>query len=381
MEVVFWSSAALVLYAYALYPLVILIASRLCGQSRCVALLADQELPQLTLLIAAHNEQAVIGLRLQNALAMDYPPEKLQIIVTSDGSTDRTAEIVGGFASQGVQLIHDADRLGKAARLNLAMPQSRGEIVLFSDANTFSEPQAARRLVRWFHEPAVGAVCGRLILTDPATGRNVDSMYWRYETFLKTCEARLGALLGANGAIYAMRRERFVAIPNDTMVDDFVIPLLARLKSRCQIVYDADAIATEETPPSMQSEFRRRARIGAGGFQSIGLLWKLLDPRQGWLAFSFFSHKVLRWCCPFFLILLLASNLLLLHDPLYRVLLAIQVGFYSTSVLGMWLPGSGRVARSIRLTTMFTSMNLALLVGFFRWLSGQQRGVWQRTSR
>src|SRR5262249_30950742 len=145
-------------------------------------------------------------------------------------------------------------------------------------------------------------VCGRLVLTDPATGCNVDSYYWRYETFLKRCEGRLGALLGANGAIYAIRRELYTPIPGNTIVDDFVIPLRAKLRTGCRIVYDGDAVAREETPPNVGAEFHRRSRIGAGGFQSIGLLWRLLNPRSGWVAFTFFSHKILRWVCPFFLV-------------------------------------------------------------------------------
>ena len=140
-------------------------------------------------------------------------------------------------------------------------------------------------------------------------------------------------------------------------------------------------MAHEETPADLGSEFGRRSRIGAGGFQSIVLLWRLLDPRQGWTAFSFFSHKVLRWHCPFFLIAALAANLLLLSVPAYRWLLAAQVAFYAVSLVGAFVPGAGLAAKLVRLTTMFTSMNLALLVGFWRWISGRQRGVWQRTAR
>ena len=273
------------------------------------------------------------------------------------------------------------ERRGKSAVLNAAINELEGEIVLLSDANTDIDSQAARRLVRWFRHPPVGVVCGRLVLTDPLTGRNVDSLYWKYETFLKRCEGRLGALLGANGAIYAIRKELYQPIPSQTLIDDFVIPLLAKFKSGCSIIYESSAVATEETPADVRSEFRRRARIGAGGFQSIGMLWKLMDPRRGWVALAFLSHKLLRWLCPFFMIGGLVSNLLLLDIPFYRLILVTQFGFYLVSVLAAFLPPSIKFLKPLRLATMFTSMNLALFVGFLRWLSGTQNGVWIRTSR
>ena len=312
---------------------------------------------------------------------MDYPRDRLEIVIALDGCTDGTAEIVRRYESQGVRLLDFPERRGKSAVLNAAIDELEGEIVLLSDANTGIDPHAAHHLVRWFRDPRVGAVCGRLVLTDSHTGRNVDSLYWKYETFLKRCEGQLGALLGANGAIYAIRKELYQPIPSQTLIDDFVIPLLVKLRSGCSIIYDCAAVATEETPADVRSEFRRRARIGAGSFQSIGMLWRLLDPRQGWVALSFLSHKVLRWHCPFFMIGALVSNLLLLGIPFYRLVLMSQIGFYLVSVLAAFLPPSIKLLKPLRLATMFTSMNLALFMGFWRWFLGRQNGVWVRTSR
>ena len=221
------------------------------------------------------------------------------------------------------------------------------------------------------------------MLTDPDTGTNVDGVYWKYETFLKQCESRLGALLGSNGAIYAIRRELFEGIPPDTVLDDFVIPLLARMRTGKRIIYDPEARADEETPKGIGQEFKRRARIGAGGFQCIGMLRGLLHPRHGWTAFTFWSHKVLRWACPFLLVAALATNLVLaaVGGPLYQRLLAGQVLFYALAVLGTRLPAGRRCARWSALTTMFMSMNAALLVGFVRWARGSQRAAWDRTAR
>src|SRR4029077_7290244 len=165
----------------------------------------ESQLPTMSLVIAAFNEEAVIEERIGNALTMDYPREKLEIAVGSDGSTDTTADIVRQFADQGVRLF-DYTRRGKAGVLNATVPKLKGEIVLLSDANTRIEPEAARKLARWFHDPKVGVVCGRLVLADSPTCGNADGFYWKYETFLKTSEGALGALLGANGGIYAIRR-------------------------------------------------------------------------------------------------------------------------------------------------------------------------------
>ena len=175
----------------------------------------------------------------------------MQIVIASDGSTDKTANIARHYAELfpgRVRLFDYPVRRGKATVLNDSLPQLDNEIVVLSDANTFFEPNAVRNLVRWFADPTIGVVCGQLRLIDPRTGHNVDSLYWRYENFLKTCEGKLGALLGANGAIYAIRRSRFVPIPTDTIIDDFVLPLLIRLRHGQRIVYDREAIAEEETP-------------------------------------------------------------------------------------------------------------------------------------
>lgn len=380
IEIAFWVCVASIGYAYAIYPIVVWTLARLFGRSPVSVALTDNELPTVSLLIAAHNEEQVIARRIENALALDYPADRLEIVIASDGSSDTTAQIVRGFRDPRVRLLESPIRRGKTTVLNAAFRHVRGEIVLLSDANTFTDREALRRMVRWFADPAVGSVCGRLVLTDPATGRNVDSLYWRYETFLKRCEGRLGGLLGANGAIYAVRRSSFAGIWSDTIVDDFVIPLVTRLRHNRAIVYDSSAVAFEETPHDFSAEFRRRSRIGAGGFQSIVRLRALLSPRHGWTAFTFFSHKVLRWSCPFLLIGAVVTNLALLHQPLYRWTMAMQLAGYGFSLLGL-ATGTRPALKPLRLATMFTAMNAALLVGFWRWASGVQQGVWQRTAR
>src|SRR4051794_18278564 len=252
LAALFWACAGLVLYAYAGYAAAIWLLARVVGPERPVestsspAAAADAGVPTVSLLIAAYNEEAVIAERVRNALELRYPCQRIEIVIASDGSTDATAQIVRQFDGQRVRLLDSPRRRGKAAVVNAAVDTLSSEVILFSDANTAIDPDAAANLVRWFRDPSVGAVCGRLVLTDPTTGRNADGLYWRYETFLKRCEGKLGALLGSNGAIYAMRRELFVPIPGNTIVDDFVIPLLGKLRTGCRIIYDDQAIAREE---------------------------------------------------------------------------------------------------------------------------------------
>jgi cellulose synthase/poly-beta-1,6-N-acetylglucosamine synthase-like glycosyltransferase len=381
IAVAFWLCAGGVVYAYLLYPIILFVLARMFGKGGQAAVVDDSALSTLSILIAAHDEEAVIGERVRNALATDYPPEKLQVIVASDGSTDRTAEIVRGCTDGRVELLDFPIRRGKASVVNAAMKVATGRIVLLTDANTHLDPAASRMMVRWFADPSIGIVCGRLILVDPLSGKNVDGLYWKYETVLKKHESRLGALLGSNGAIYSIRRDAYCPIPDGTIVDDFVIPLLAKLRYGWKIVYDWEAVAREESAPDVATEFRRRSRIGAGGWQAIGLLWRLMNPRRGWVAFTFFSHKVLRWLCPFFLIGALVANSALWRSPFYAVLMALQLAFYAAALIGGHVGKGVPLSPVFRLANMFVGMNAALFVGFFRWLSGSQGGAWSRTQR
>lgn len=381
MAFAMWGCVAGVLYTYALYPALIWLCARTMGSHTSPPDATDDGLPSVSLLIAAYNEQGNIAARLENALRLDYPASKLEIVIASDGSSDATNRIVREYRDRGVRLLAYSVRRGKAAVLNAAMRELRGDIVVLSDANTDTDPAAIRKLVRWFASPSIGVVSGRLVLIDRATGTNVDGMYWKYETFLKTCESRLGALLGANGGIYAIRRALYTGIRESTLIDDFVIPLLMRLRSGCAIVYDAEAVAYEETPPEISSEFTRRSRIGTGGFQSVPVLWRLLAPSTGWIAFTFASHKIARWVCPFFLVGAFAANLMLVGHPAYAALFAAQATVYAVAAMGTRSTSQTMAAKWVRLTTLFMGMNLALLVGFWRWATTEPQGAWTRTAR
>lgn len=386
LQILFWTALGLTVYTYAIYPLLLVVLCRL-QQPRRVAspqMTApcdpDREWPMVSLIIAAYREEAVILQRLNNALLCDYPADRLEILIGCDGNEDATGELVASCPDARVRLLQFEQRRGKPSVLNDCVAQARGEILVFSDANTFFEPDAIRQLVRHFDDPGTGGVCGKLLLIDPETGGNVDGLYWRYENFLKEREGQLGALLGVNGAIYAMRRSLFQPIPSETIVDDFLIGMRIH-QQQARLIYDATAVATEESAPDIDAEFHRRARIGAGGFQSLAWLWPLLSPARGNVALAFWSHKVLRWFCPMLLVVALLSNLLLLDRPLYQVTLAAQLLLYVAALLGKSIGGASLPARLSRLPAMFVSMNAALLVGFVRWLSGRQRAAWKRTDR
>jgi cellulose synthase/poly-beta-1,6-N-acetylglucosamine synthase-like glycosyltransferase len=385
LAVILGTSLGVVLYAYAVYPALIYLLASLQGRPVAAPRSPLDKSPRVSVLISAFNEEKWIRDRVRNALRQSYPSERLDVVIASDGSTDRTTAIVRELAARHpgrIKLFDFSERRGKANVLNDVIPQLTSDLIVLSDANTFFDRAAVSKLARWFADEHVIAVCGKLDLVDAETGRNVDSLYWRYENLLKKCEGRLGALLGANGAVYAIRRSAYVRIPGDTIIDDFVIPLLMKLRTKGSLIYDAEAVATEETPPRVRDEFRRRARIGAGGFQCLARLWPLALPTAGWTSLAFISHKVLRWFAPLLLLLALASNVALaILDPAFRPLLGLQAAFYLTAGICGLLPGNSAPVRWLRLTTLFAAMNFALAVGFWRWLSGSQGATWQRTVR
>jgi cellulose synthase/poly-beta-1,6-N-acetylglucosamine synthase-like glycosyltransferase len=377
----FWTSVLVIGFTYVGYPVLLVIAARLFGRRPVPPRRRKPFLPRVSVLVVAHNEEEVMEQRVQNALALDYPRHLLEIVVASDGSTDATNSIVRAYERRGVRLLAFPNRSGKSAVLNSVIPRLRGTIVVLSDANTLTEADSVRKLVRWFSDPRVGVVCGKLQLIDRATGNNVDGIYWRVETTLKRLESYLGAVIGVNGANYAIRRSMFTKIPGDTIVDDLVLPLAICLRRGCTTIFDADALAVEETGLDMHVEFERRARIGAGGFQAIALLWRLLDPRRGWTAAAFLCHKVLRWTCPFFLLALLLLNVALAQRPAYRLLFAGQIFFHGGAAVLMRIGVPSWLPRPMRLLIMFHSMNHALLIGFWRWRKGRQSAAWKPTAR
>jgi len=387
-EAVFWVSVLALVHTYLLYPvlLVALDAFRqarndfryLAGGGERRRALADDP-PRVSLLVSAWNEATVIRRKLENALELDYPADRLEILVGSDGSDDGTDEIVASLDDPRVRL-SSAPRVGKVGVLNRLVPMARGEILVFSDANTHFDPAAIRMLVRHFRDSAVGVVCGGLRLYNPSRTGYEESTYWKYETFLKFMEGKWGAVMGANGGIYAMRRSLWETLPGDTVVEDFVVAGRCLLRGR-KVIYEPEAVAFEETTEDYARERARRARIAAGNFQALVVLRRLLSPARPFVAFAFLSHKVLRWFAPFFLLGALLSNLLLAGRSPYDLALLAQLGFYGLALAGRLGWSRGMLGGAASAARYFTEMNWGMLQGFFRWLFGTQKATWDRTAR
>ncbi|OMH25678.1 glycosyltransferase family 2 protein [Motiliproteus sp. MSK22-1] len=390
MELLFWLAVGLILYTYFIYPILLFVFSGLNQalsdtrylwrrhQRRSIRL---EELPAVSVVIAAYNEESCIEQRILNLLALDYPKDKLTIYVGSDGSSDRTADILRSLEISALNAqIFEVNR-GKMSVLNDLMALVEDDIVILSDANTHFEKDAVSNLVRHFESPDVGAVCGELHLVDPASGENKDSIYWRYEQVLKFHESRLGALLGANGAIYAIRKSLFQPLPANTIVDDYQIVMnVARQNYRT--LYDPEAVAIEEVAPDLSSEEGRRVRIGLGNYQALFSMHWALNPLLGWRFFTYISHKVCRWFVPHLMIVALLVNMVLITDPLYLVLFLTQVAFYILAFRGIRANKENKpVATPIALMSFFVSMNFALLCGFYRYFGSNVQGSWQRTTR
>ena len=388
-EAIFWLTVFLVAYTYLLYPIVlILIAAFQQIQDDCSYLthkhdrrVSDlEELPQVAIVIAAYNEEKHIEQRLKNLLNLAYPKDRYKIYVGSDGSDDATPEIIRAFESERVVCLDFKERRGKAAVLNNIMAGVEEPLVVFSDANTEFASDDLRKLVRHFADPKVGAVCGELFIRVQDGSDNQDSLYWRIERMLKFYEGRIGGLLGANGANYAIRRELFVLLPLDTIVDDFTIVMNIAAEGH-KIVYDAEAMAYETEAPSLAAEFTRRIRIGKGNYQAFFRLLEFMNPRAEISIFTYISHKVLRWFVPHLLFIVLLTSALLYDVSWYAVLFWMQVFGYTACYMLYAVSQYGSVPRRLLFPIFIMTMNLAFAIGFIRYLKGGSSGIWQRTLR
>lgn len=380
----FWLSLLFIVYTYALYPVLIGIAARI----RPRPVRRGPYAPPVSILIAAHNEAANIEARVENLLAQEYPADKIEIIVVSDGSTDGTPERLEALtrAHPRVRTLSLPANQGKASALNAGMEHARGELVVFTDARQRFAADALARLAENFADPAVGSASGELVfadledsaIRDPQSAISI-GLYWRYEIWLRGRESRAGSMLGATGAIYAIRRELYRPLPAGAILDDFLTPMRIVLAGR-RAILDGRAICYDRPSSRADQEMRRKVRTLAGNFQAFaiepGLLLPWRNPSTWWQVSS---HKLARLLVPYALIALLAGSFAA-HGWLYRLAGAGQMAFYGLAAAGWFIERAGRpLRREISFAYTFTTLNMAAVLGFAAWLRGHGTGtIWRK---
>jgi cellulose synthase/poly-beta-1,6-N-acetylglucosamine synthase-like glycosyltransferase len=373
-EAAFWMALGLLGYVYFGYPVVAWLRARVW--TRAVHRAPGE--PTVTVVMAAHNEAHHLAERIDNLLALDYPSNRLEILIGSDGSTDGTPEIARGYAQRGVRVVSFRERHGKASVLNSLVPVAKGDIVVFADARQQFDREALRALVADLADPEVGAASGELMLQSrgsAATAGQGSAFYWRYEKFIRSVESRADSTIGATGAIYAIRRELFEPIPDDTILDDVLIPLRI-VHQGYRVVFNSQARAYDRTSSTAGEEFARKARTIAGTFQLFARERWLLNPFRNRLWFETVSHKALRLMLPVLHAAIFVANLALVNVWPYDWLFAAQTAFYAAALAGC----TGRARRSIAVCVPYAICLLAwaTLVGFMRFVTDRQPVTWER---
>jgi cellulose synthase/poly-beta-1,6-N-acetylglucosamine synthase-like glycosyltransferase len=377
-RLIFWGSIAAVVYTYVLYPALLVVVARL----RPRQVRRGPIRPTVSLLIAAHNEARWIARKLESCLALDYPLDKLEIVVASDGSDDETADIARRYEPRGVAVWAFEHRRGKPSVLNAVVPKLHGQIVVLADARQVFEPGALVALVEQFADPDVGAVSGELVVTNAAGTAVADGVgfYWRYEKTIRYHESRCDSAVGATGAIYAIRRELFEPIPADTLLDDVLIPMTI-VRRGYRVMFEPDAKALDEASTSPAQEFARKVRTIAGNFQLFLRHPWLLHPHRNRLWLQTVSHKALRLLGPMFLLAILVSNSVLYRESFYQVTLALQGLLYLAAGLGWAQGGGSRGHRWLSVPYAFCFLNVITVISFFRFVTGRQTVTWSRVQQ
>jgi cellulose synthase/poly-beta-1,6-N-acetylglucosamine synthase-like glycosyltransferase len=365
LEIVFWVAAGLIVYAHLGYPLVLRVLVALFGErddarardsaSREMAKPNDV-IPRVSLLIPAHDEELVIERKVANSRSLAYPPERLEVIVASDGSSDRTVELA---RSAGADQVLNLPRGGKVAALNRAVQGATGEILAFSDANSYWRPDALRRLIGRFGDERVGYACGQ-VRFEGGEGGNQEGLYWRYEMAVRSMETRLAGITAGNGGIYAVRRDAYIEL-DPSRGQDIGFPF-ELTKRGWRAVYEPEAVAEEKMAPTVEGEFRRKRRM-MWGLWDVMLRWGMLDPRGYGPAYALeiYSHRLLRYLTPWLHLIALAVNIpLLSHGGIYVVTLVLQLGLLAAAGLGRFIP-----ALPFRIAYYYVTVTASIAVGLW----------------
>jgi cellulose synthase/poly-beta-1,6-N-acetylglucosamine synthase-like glycosyltransferase len=388
MIAAFWISLFIVFYAFFGYGILLYALVKLR-----VLLIGKRKIPDnggnwptLTVLVAAYNEEDFIEEKIKNTLSLDYPGDKISYIFVTDGSDDKTPEIVAAYPR--IKLMHRPERNGKIAAIHRAMQEVKTEAVIFTDANTVLNKEALKHICRHYKDLTVGAVAGekRVNTAGVQDATAGEGFYWKYESKLKTWDSELYTVVGAAGELFSIRTRLYEPVPEDTILDDFMISMLIA-KQGCRIVYEPMAFATENGSESIQEELKRKIRIAAGGIQSIVRLKALLNPFGNFvLSFQYISHRALRWTVtPFLMIFALLLNVLIVAGPfipmIYKALLICQVGFYLLALAGWVFEKRNLHIKILFIPYYFCMMNYAVIAGIRRYMEGSQSAVWEKAKR
>ena len=365
-------------YAYVGYPLLLMVLARLFARP----VRFSAELPSISLIIAAFNEEVLIRDKIINSLALDYPKELLEIIFVTDGSDDKTPEIVASFSE--LTLLHSAERRGKSNAINRAAAHATHDILVFSDANAFYLPDTLRKIARNFGDPSVGGVSGsKTVRKGTSAIAESEGAYWKYESMLKKLESKIASTTGVVGEMMAVRRSEFRPIPSQFINDDAYLAM-ALMREKRRVIYEPEAVCWEDSAETTHDETVRRQRITAGRFQLLFTpnLWPWRDPL---MLFLYWSHKFLRLLLGFIMIAALIGNLIVIlgnQPPIFFQLTAIvQLLFYGLAAVGYWLEQRGQKRKLPALAYYITSGNLATVGGLTRYLSGRQTVLWEKAQR
>jgi cellulose synthase/poly-beta-1,6-N-acetylglucosamine synthase-like glycosyltransferase len=391
LKIIFFISLFIVFYAYLGYGILLFIILKIKRLFSKKGNEYDPDfLPEVTYIVAAFNEEDWIGEKIKNSFEFDYPKDKIKFFFVTDGSDDRTPEVVKNYPTPDgfdLQFFHQPERRGKIAAIERVMEFVKTPIVVFSDANTFVNPIAIRNIVRHYKNEKVGAVAGekRISLDDSGAANEVgEGLYWKYESTLKKWDSEFYSVVGAAGELFSVRTELYRPVPSDTIIEDFVMTMRIA-DSGYKVVYEPEARAVETASASVKEELKRKIRIAAGGIQAIGRLSPMLLPfKNPVLTFQYISHRVLRWTlAPLALPILLGVNIYLAQQgvPFFKFILWCQVAFYAMALIGYLLEKQKLKFKAFFVPYYFCMMNYAMYRGFFRAIRGGQSVLWERAKR
>ena len=370
-------SFTIIVYVYIGYPMVLKVLTLIIPKNK--VLFDEDFLPEVSLLISCYNEVDVVDEKIQNSFDIDYPKDKITIIIISDGSDDGTDEIAKNYASQGVKLIRQEGRLGKTSAINLAMEQVTSDFVVFSDANAMYEPSAIKKLIQNFVDEKVGYVVGAALYTDGKTSAAAASedIYWKYELALKTMESNLHSVVGGDGAIYAIRKHLFITL-NAKDINDFVNPLQI-IKQGYRGIFEPDAICLEETAGDFSKEAKRKQRIVNRSFRGLMKVKAVLNPfKYGFFSFEVISHKLLRWLIPIFIVLFAVGSIYLGYQQLdeFKVTSMLGIIFLWLAQVGFLKTEQTQTSKIFFLPYYFLMVNYYSLIGVITAIAGNIQVTW-----